>query len=107
MSLNAKASLDDLFKDFWDSLAKKDQDIVLDAFFVLDFASKGQKTPREMQLRATIAIMNGNDLVARAGTGYGKTMAMIILALLNRDFVTITISPHRLIQKNHVCILAA
>lgn len=73
---------------------------------MLDFASKGQKTPREMQLRATVAVMTGHDLLLRAGTGYGKTLAMIIPALLNRDKVTITISPLRLIQQNHASVSA-
>ncbi|KAJ7799009.1 hypothetical protein B0H14DRAFT_2617425 [Mycena olivaceomarginata] len=77
--------------------------IALDAFLHLDFASKGTKTPSELQIRAAIAVRQRKDLVVRSGTGTGKTIAMILpVLMLPKDAVVITISPQHLIQDNHV-----
>ncbi|KAJ7832417.1 hypothetical protein B0H14DRAFT_2364753 [Mycena olivaceomarginata] len=54
---------------------------VLQAFLHLDIASKGTKTPHLLQLRATLAVMAGKDLVVRSGMGSGKTPAMILPVL--------------------------
>lgn len=102
MSLNARAGLSRLSNEIFDALNHRECEIVLDAFFYLDIASKGTELPRDFQLQATIAILNGKDLILRAGTGYGKTLAMVVPALLNHGKITITISPLRLIQENHV-----
>ncbi|KAJ7891019.1 hypothetical protein B0H13DRAFT_2530285 [Mycena leptocephala] len=85
------------------SLTAAEHLIVLEAFLYLDFASKGTKTPRELQLRANLAVKAGKDLLVRSGTGSGKTLAMILPVLsLSKDSVVITVSPLRLIQDNHV-----
>ncbi|KAJ7937567.1 hypothetical protein B0H13DRAFT_1553980, partial [Mycena leptocephala] len=69
----------------------------------LDIASKGTKTPRELRLRADLAVKAGKDLLVRSGTGSGKTLAVVLPVLsLPKDSVVITISPLRLIQDNHV-----
>ena len=104
MSLNACLALEALPVEFLDGLSESGHKIILDAFFELDRASRGQQTPRDIQLQAALAICSGKDFLLHAGTGYGKTLAMIIPALLNRDKVVITISPLRLIQQNHVSL---
>jgi ATP-dependent helicase YprA (DUF1998 family) len=79
---------------------------VLEAFLHLDIASKGTKTPRLLQLRATLAVKAGKDLVIQSGTGSGKTLAMILPVLsLPKSSVVITVSPLRLIQDNHAGVL--
>jgi ATP-dependent helicase YprA (DUF1998 family) len=79
--------------------------VVFEAFFYLDFASKGTKTQRLLQLRANLAVKAGKDLVVRSGTGSGKTLAMILPVLsLPKGSIVITVSPLWLIQDNHVRI---
>ncbi|KAJ7167408.1 P-loop containing nucleoside triphosphate hydrolase protein [Mycena crocata] len=90
-------------KIFMETLTPSERIIVLDAFLYLDFASNGKMIPRELQLRATIAVRQGKDLLARSGTGTGKTIAMILpVLMMPKDAVVITVSPLRLIQDNHV-----
>lgn len=103
MSKTSLRAFQSLSREFIEPLTPKDLCTVLNAFLLLDFASKGTKTPRELQLRAALAFSHGKDLVVRAGTGSGKTLAMILPALsLSSDKIIITISPLRLIQDNHV-----
>ncbi|KAJ7689096.1 P-loop containing nucleoside triphosphate hydrolase protein [Mycena olivaceomarginata] len=103
LSASARAAFHALPRPFMASLSGVERLIALDAFLYLDFASNGTKTPRELQIRAAIAIRQGKDLVVRSGTGTGKTIAMILpLLMLPNDAIAITISPLRLIQDNHV-----
>ncbi|KAJ7498265.1 P-loop containing nucleoside triphosphate hydrolase protein [Mycena galericulata] len=101
LSASARAAFHALPRPFMASLSGGERLIALDAFLYLDFASNGTKTPRELQIRAAIAIRK--DLVVRSGTGTGKTIAMILpLLMMPNDAIAITISPLRLIQDNHV-----
>ncbi|KAJ7866704.1 P-loop containing nucleoside triphosphate hydrolase protein [Mycena leptocephala] len=103
MSASAFNAFGTLPPSFMTSLTAAEHLIVLEAFLYLDFASKGTKTPRELQLRANLAVKAGKDLLVRSGTGSGKTLAMILPVLsLSKDSVVITVSPLRLIQDNHV-----
>ncbi|KAJ7918244.1 P-loop containing nucleoside triphosphate hydrolase protein [Mycena leptocephala] len=103
MSASAFNAFGTLPPSFMTSLTAAQHLIVLEAFLYLDFASKGTKTPRELQLRANLAVKAGKDLLVRSGTGSGKTLAMILPVLsLSKDSVVITVSPLRLIQDNHV-----
>ncbi|KAJ7767332.1 P-loop containing nucleoside triphosphate hydrolase protein [Mycena metata] len=103
MSSFALTALRALPPVFMASLTTQERVVVVDAFLYLDFASKGTKAPRELQLRAAIAVKAGEDLLVRSGTGTGKTLAMILPVLsMAKDSVVITISPLRLIQDNHV-----
>ncbi|KAJ6548991.1 hypothetical protein B0H19DRAFT_1074776 [Mycena capillaripes] len=88
---------------FMANLTAAERMITLNVFLYLDFASKGTKTPRQLQILAALAVSKGKDLLVRSGTGSGKTLAMIIpVLLLDKNAVAITISPLRSIQDNHV-----
>ncbi|KAJ7493682.1 hypothetical protein FB451DRAFT_1164555 [Mycena latifolia] len=103
MSESALNAFKALPYSFMTSLTPTERLRVLEAFLYLDFALKGTKVPRELQLRAYLAVKAGKDLLVRSGTGSGKTLAMILpaLSMLN-NAVIITVSPLRLIQDNHV-----
>ena len=48
-------------------------------------ATHSKLVPQEFQLEATIAIMSGRDSLIDVGTGYGKTLCMIIFCLLDPE----------------------
>ncbi|KAG2353568.1 hypothetical protein BDR07DRAFT_1309106, partial [Suillus spraguei] len=54
--------------------------------------------PRQFQLEAVLATLNGRDSVITAGTGSGKTLCIIIPILLRPGTVSITISPLKRLQ---------
>ncbi|KAJ7835744.1 hypothetical protein B0H14DRAFT_2590089 [Mycena olivaceomarginata] len=71
LSASARAAFHALPRPFMASLSSLERLIVLDAFLYLDFASNGTKTPRELQIRAAIAIRQGKDLVVSEFSKYG------------------------------------
>ena len=79
------------------------QDLVYRAFLPLDDLSEGLKAPRMLQLLCLLALKKGKDIVVRAGTGYGKTLAMILPMLLTPGKIGIVISPLKLLQASQVC----
>lgn len=87
---------------FFDGLLLNEREIVLEAFFQLDIASKGTKAPREFQLKHLLAFEAGNHVSVRAGTGSGKTLAIILPILLHRDRTSLLLVPLKVIQQNHV-----
>jgi ATP-dependent helicase YprA (DUF1998 family) len=55
--------------------------------------------PKEFQLRATISIISGQDTLIDVGTGYGKTLCMIIPRLLDPSgSISVVISPLKRLQ---------
>ena len=60
--------------------------------------------PRSSQ--AAISTLSGKDTIVRAGTGYGKTLAMVLVMLCKPKNLFITISPLKLLQHSHVNGLA-
>ncbi|KAJ7642890.1 P-loop containing nucleoside triphosphate hydrolase protein [Mycena rosella] len=103
MSISSLDAFKALPRPFMSALTPPERLRVLEAFMYLDFASKGTKLPRDLQLRAYLAVKAGNDLLVRSGTGSGKTLAMILpVVSLPKGKVVITVSPLRLIQDNHV-----
>ncbi|EIW80150.1 P-loop containing nucleoside triphosphate hydrolase protein [Coniophora puteana RWD-64-598 SS2] len=103
LSPNAQKSLEELSPSFVESLSFEQAQIVFKATSWFDKQFNGTKTPREFQLQSTVATLSGQNVVVRAGTGYGKTMAMVLPLLLgDQSKIAITISPLKLLQKNHV-----
>jgi superfamily II DNA helicase RecQ len=49
-----------------------------------------------------LAVLEKKDLVVRAGTGYGKTLCMVLPLLVNREAIAITVTPLKLLQRKHV-----
>jgi len=83
-------------------LMPEQKDIMFEAFFWLYYLSNGFKIPRPFQLDFTLALREGRDVVLRAGTGYGKTIAMVLPIILSWGQVAITISPLELLQETQV-----
>ncbi|KAG1884571.1 hypothetical protein F4604DRAFT_1508369, partial [Suillus subluteus] len=48
--------------------------------------------PRQFQLEAVLATLNGQDTIITAGTGSGKTLCIIIPILLCPGTISMTIS---------------
>jgi hypothetical protein len=73
--------------------------IALCACLAMWAASKKNIVPKEFQLKATVAIMSGKDALIDVGTGYGKTLCMIIPCLLDSPgSIYIIISPLKHLQ---------
>lgn len=86
-------------------LTPEQQDIMFEAFFRLDYLSRGLTVPHPFRLDFTLALRDGRDVVLHAGTGYGKTITMVLPIILSRGRVAITISPLKLLQETQVCAL--
>ena len=102
LSDNARSGIATLKQDFVSSLTPAQQELVFNAFLMLDELSEGLKVPQSLQLLCLLALKKGKDVVIRAGTGYGKTLAMILPILLTPGKVPIIISPLKLLQVSQV-----
>jgi hypothetical protein len=102
LSILARNTIQDLPNDIVESWTIKQKWLVIKGFFHLDMVTKGAKTPRLFQIQAMLTVLEKKDLVVRAGTGYGKTLCMVLLLLVNREAITITITPLKLLQRKHV-----
>ncbi|KAF8241148.1 hypothetical protein L208DRAFT_11468 [Tricholoma matsutake] len=63
--------------------------------------TRGVQVPRELQLRACLAMYNGRDSLISAGTGSGKTLPIVLNLLLDdpKDAgISLTISPLKRLQ---------
>ncbi|KAG2074459.1 hypothetical protein BDR04DRAFT_1008020, partial [Suillus decipiens] len=58
--------------------------------------------PRQFQLEAALATLNGRDSVINAGTGSGKTLCILTPILLRPGTVSMTISPLKRLQATQV-----
>jgi ATP-dependent helicase YprA (DUF1998 family) len=84
---------------FWKSYGDEKLAIGLRACLAI-WATSGKKiVPNEFQLTATISLMSGQDTLVDVGTGYGKTLCMIIPCLLDSPgIISIVISPLKRLQ---------
>jgi len=70
-----------------------------DVCLLLWIASGLKFMPREFQLKATIALLSGQDVLVDVGTGYGKMICMILpCLLLYPATISMVISPLKRLQ---------
>jgi ATP-dependent helicase YprA (DUF1998 family) len=84
--------------DFMTKLDASGQDIVHRSCLLLSAITGGTKIPREFQLEATLALLTGRDCLIHAATGSGKTLCMVLPALLDPKAVSLVISPLKRLQ---------
>jgi ATP-dependent helicase YprA (DUF1998 family) len=65
---------------------------------LLSMVTNGEKIPWEFQLKAVLMLLAGNDCLIDAGTGSGKTLCMILPALLDPTAVSLVVSPLKQLQ---------
>ncbi|SJL07927.1 uncharacterized protein ARMOST_11285 [Armillaria ostoyae] len=83
---------------FWTSLTPTQHCIALRASLLSYLVSNGRIIPRQFQLEATIAMMELRDSLIDVGTGYGKTLCMVLPQLLDPEGISINISPLKRLQ---------
>jgi hypothetical protein len=79
--------------DFFISLTAWKTEMVYKCCLLLYTTTVGKKLPCKFQLEATLALLSGRDCLINAGTGSGKTLCMVLPALLNPSSVSLVISP--------------
>ncbi|KAG1894283.1 uncharacterized protein F5891DRAFT_928440, partial [Suillus fuscotomentosus] len=102
LSLAARDAIEDLLMDFMSALSMTQHQQVLEAFSRLDLISQGSQCPKLFQLRCLISLLSARHVVLRAATGSGKTLAMILPLLLSPNKIAITVTPLKLLQRDHV-----
>ena len=84
---------------FWEAYTDEKLATGLRACLATWTASGKEIVPMEFQLQATIAMMSGQDALIDVGTGYGKTLCMIMPCLLDvPGAISIVISPLKRLQ---------
>ncbi len=101
----AHKNLGELRSELASKFPVDDQNLAVELFLLLDRASQGQKSPRVFQLEAAIAIIRGRDTIVRAGTGYGKTLIMVLVLLYCENEAAVTIVPLNCLQTTLVILL--
>jgi ATP-dependent helicase YprA (DUF1998 family) len=84
--------------EFLATLDTSERDTVYKCCLLLSTVTNGEKIPREFQLKAVLALLSGQDTLIDAGTGSGKTLCMILPALLDPTAVSLVISPLKRLQ---------
>ncbi|KAG2065624.1 hypothetical protein BDR04DRAFT_1108150 [Suillus decipiens] len=102
LSLAARDAIEDLPTDFTSALSIPQHQQVLDAFSRLDLISQGSQRPKLFQLKCLILLLSARHVVLRAATGSGKTLAMILPLLLSPNKIAITVTPLKLLRRDHV-----
>ena len=83
----------------WKSYTDEKLAIGLRACLALWEVSGKKMVPKEFQVTTTIALMSGQDSLVDVGTGYGKTLCMILPSLLDSPgTISIVISPLKRLQ---------
>ena len=84
--------------EFFENLDTSERETVYKCCLLLYTATKGKKVPREFQLESTLALLAGKDCLINAGTGSGKTLCMVLPALLDPTSISLVISPLKRLQ---------
>lgn len=88
--------------DYIQTLNDNDKTDALRACLIIYVLTATVIVPRQFQLEAMLATLDGRDSIITAGTGSGKTLCMIIPILLRPGTVTMTISPLKRLQATQV-----
>ncbi len=64
-----------------------------------------QFDPRPFQLDGAVALCQGKDVTVRAGTGFGKTLIMVMPSFLSSKIISVIISPLNAIEEDQVSCL--
>ena len=83
---------------FWAPYNDDEINIGLRACLLVWTVTDTKLVPREFQLEATISIMSGRDSLIDVGTGYRKTLCMIIPCLLDPESLAVIFSPLKWLQ---------
>ena len=84
--------------EFMAKLDDCQRDTVYKCCILLSAVTNGKKIPREFQLKAVLVLLAGQDCLIDAGTGSGKTLCMVLPALLNPTGVSLVVSPLKRLQ---------
>src|SRR6267154_5317574 len=102
LSLAARDAIENLPMDFTSALSTTQHQQILEAFSQPNFLSQGSQYPKLFQPKCLISLLSARYVVLRAATGSGKTLAMILSLLLFPDKTAITVTPLKLLQRDHV-----
>lgn len=83
---------------FLEKLDASEQDAVYKCSLLLSAVTNGKKVPREFQLKAVLALLSRQDCLINTGTGSGKTLCMVLPALLDPTMVSLVVSPLKRLQ---------
>jgi len=89
---------DTLLVTFWNEFPAKQRTLAHRLCLLLWTASGKQYLPREFQLHATLALLSGKDVLVDVGTGYGKTICMVLPCILDPTVLSMIISPLKRLQ---------
>jgi ATP-dependent helicase YprA (DUF1998 family) len=84
--------------EFIAKLSDSERDTVYKCCLLLSTVTNGKKIPREFQLKAVLTLLAGQDCLIDAGTGSGKTLCMVLPALLDPTTVSLVVSPLKRLQ---------
>jgi Lhr-like helicase len=102
MSLAALDALKNLPTEFIEPLDISQRQNIVDSFARLNFLTEGMKQPKLFQLKCLMSLLASRHVVVWAATGAGETLAMILPLLLSPNKIAITVTPLKLLQKDHV-----
>ncbi|KAJ3536083.1 hypothetical protein NMY22_g6193 [Coprinellus aureogranulatus] len=89
---------------FWSALDANQRAIALRLCLLAFVSSDFTVLPRAFQLQAAIAIITGNDCLVDVGTGSGKTLVMVLLALYYSKRTLLVVSPLKRLQVLQVAV---
>ena len=87
-----------LLTSFWSSYNDPERSIGKRCCLLLGLVTEFKMFPREYQLQVTIATIGNRDSLVDVGTGYGKTLCMILPALYAPESISVVISPLKRLQ---------